>query len=137
MGVDPDVLSYRLAGTLISCMHSVKNAQMNPYLQPAAGSSMADAAGLLLIALLISLNIMLSIHFLGVHLEPEEFHKEVEKLLSEGDSCTDTILLDCRNFYESKIVSIKQILTSPESHHSLQSLTVLMEYIIMARLSQV
>nr|XP_023651654.1 thiosulfate sulfurtransferase/rhodanese-like domain-containing protein 2 isoform X1 [Paramormyrops kingsleyae]XP_023651655.1 thiosulfate sulfurtransferase/rhodanese-like domain-containing protein 2 isoform X1 [Paramormyrops kingsleyae] len=52
MGVDPDVLSYRLA---------------------------------------------------GVHLEPEEFHKEVEKLLSKGDSCTDTVLLDCRNFYESKI----------------------------------
>ncbi|XP_035281864.1 thiosulfate sulfurtransferase/rhodanese-like domain-containing protein 2 isoform X1 [Anguilla anguilla] len=39
----------------------------------------------------------------GVHLEPEEFHKEVEILLSKGDSCNDTILLDCRNFYESKI----------------------------------
>ncbi|KAJ8377862.1 hypothetical protein AAFF_G00250940 [Aldrovandia affinis] len=39
----------------------------------------------------------------GVHLEPEEFHKEVEALLSKGDSCRDTILLDCRNFYESKI----------------------------------
>ncbi|KAG7462003.1 hypothetical protein MATL_G00197240 [Megalops atlanticus] len=39
----------------------------------------------------------------GTHLEPEEFHKEVEKLLSKGDSCKDTILLDCRNFYESKI----------------------------------
>lgn len=43
--------------------------------------------------------------FSGVHLEPEEFHKEVEALLAEGDSCSDTILLDCRNFYESKIVS--------------------------------
>uniref|UniRef100_A0A3Q3VWD9 Thiosulfate sulfurtransferase/rhodanese-like domain-containing protein 2 n=1 Tax=Mola mola TaxID=94237 RepID=A0A3Q3VWD9_MOLML len=52
MGVDPDVISYRLA---------------------------------------------------GVHLEPEEFHKEVEALVAQGDSCSDTILLDCRNFYESKI----------------------------------
>lgn len=52
MGVDPDVISYRLA---------------------------------------------------GVHLEPEEFHKEVEALLADGDLCNDTILLDCRNFYESKI----------------------------------
>ncbi|KAM9357045.1 thiosulfate sulfurtransferase/rhodanese-like domain-containing protein 2 [Symphorus nematophorus] len=52
MGVDPDVISYRLA---------------------------------------------------GVHLEPEEFHKEVEALLAGGDLCNDTILLDCRNFYESKI----------------------------------
>lgn len=42
---------------------------------------------------------------LGVHLEPEEFHKEVETLLTKGDLCNDTILLDCRNFYESKIVS--------------------------------
>lgn len=52
MGVDPDVISYRLA---------------------------------------------------GVHLEPEEFHKEVEALLADGDLCNDTVLLDCRNFYESKI----------------------------------
>lgn len=43
---------------------------------------------------------------LGAHLEPEEFQKEVEALLSKGDSCNDAILLNCRNFYESKIVSI-------------------------------
>lgn len=41
----------------------------------------------------------------GAHLEPEEFHKEVEALVAKGDSHSDTILLDCRNFYESKIVS--------------------------------
>lgn len=45
-------------------------------------------------------------HITGVHLEPEEFHKEVEALVAEGDSRSDTILLDCRNFYESKIVSV-------------------------------
>lgn len=43
----------------------------------------------------------------GVHLEPDEFHKEVEALLTKGDSCNDTVLLDCRNYYESKIVSSK------------------------------
>ncbi|XP_030252965.1 thiosulfate sulfurtransferase/rhodanese-like domain-containing protein 2 [Sparus aurata] len=46
---------------------------------------------------------VISYQLAGVHLEPEEFHKEVEALLAEGDSCSDTILLDCRNFYESKI----------------------------------
>ncbi|XP_018615101.1 thiosulfate sulfurtransferase/rhodanese-like domain-containing protein 2 [Scleropages formosus] len=46
---------------------------------------------------------VLSYRKAGIHLEPEEFHKEVELFLSKGDSCTDTILLDCRNFYESKI----------------------------------
>ncbi|XP_073343056.1 thiosulfate sulfurtransferase/rhodanese-like domain-containing protein 2 [Pagrus major] len=46
---------------------------------------------------------VISYQLAGVHLEPEEFHKEVEALLAEGDSCNDTILLDCRNFYESKI----------------------------------
>lgn len=59
MGVDPDVISYRLA---------------------------------------------------GVHLEPEDFHKEVEALLAKGDLCKDTILLDCRNFYESKIGQFTQCL---------------------------
>ncbi|GAA6221994.1 thiosulfate sulfurtransferase/rhodanese-like domain-containing protein 2 [Lates japonicus] len=59
MGVDPDVISYRLAGT---------------------------------------------------HLEPEEFHKEVEALLAKGDLCKDTVLLDCRNFYESKIGQFTQCL---------------------------
>lgn len=46
----------------------------------------------------------------GVHLEPEEFHKEVEALLSKGDPSSDTILLDCRNFYESKIGQFTQCL---------------------------
>ncbi|XP_062937628.1 thiosulfate sulfurtransferase/rhodanese-like domain-containing protein 2 isoform X2 [Cynocephalus volans] len=40
----------------------------------------------------------------GVHLSPGEFHKEVEKFLSQANQeQSDTILLDCRNFYESKI----------------------------------
>ena len=51
-------------------------------------------------------------HLSGVHLEPEEFHKEVEALVAQGDSCSDTILLDCRNFYESKIVSNKSVFTA-------------------------
>ncbi|XP_076996098.1 thiosulfate sulfurtransferase/rhodanese-like domain-containing protein 2 isoform X2 [Tamandua tetradactyla] len=40
----------------------------------------------------------------GIHLSPAEFHKEVEKFLSQAsEEQSDTILLDCRNFYESKI----------------------------------
>nr|XP_002708210.2 thiosulfate sulfurtransferase/rhodanese-like domain-containing protein 2 [Oryctolagus cuniculus] len=40
----------------------------------------------------------------GIHLSPSEFHKEVEKFLSQANQeQSDTILLDCRNFYESKI----------------------------------
>lgn len=40
----------------------------------------------------------------GIHLSPGEFHKEVEKFLSQqNQEHSDTILLDCRNFYESKI----------------------------------
>uniref|UniRef100_A0A8C5M3M2 Thiosulfate sulfurtransferase/rhodanese-like domain-containing protein 2 n=1 Tax=Leptobrachium leishanense TaxID=445787 RepID=A0A8C5M3M2_9ANUR len=40
----------------------------------------------------------------AVHLSPEEFHKEVAKYLSEAhEEKNSTILLDCRNFYESKI----------------------------------
>lgn len=40
----------------------------------------------------------------GIHLSPGEFHKEIEKLLSQtNQEQGDTILLDCRNFYESKI----------------------------------
>ncbi|KAK2890902.1 hypothetical protein QQF64_007021 [Cirrhinus molitorella] len=58
MGVDPDIISYRLA---------------------------------------------------GIHLEPEEFHKEV-KAFVENQSDKDTILLDCRNFYESKIGQFNQCL---------------------------
>ncbi|KAM4706434.1 thiosulfate sulfurtransferase/rhodanese-like domain-containing protein 2 [Discoglossus pictus] len=40
----------------------------------------------------------------AVHLSPEDFHNEVEKYLSTTQQVeSDTILLDCRNFYESKI----------------------------------
>ncbi|KAM4049777.1 thiosulfate sulfurtransferase/rhodanese-like domain-containing protein 2 isoform 1-T2 [Anomaloglossus baeobatrachus] len=39
----------------------------------------------------------------AIHLTPEEFHKRVEKYLSSSQEEKDTILLDCRNFYESKI----------------------------------
>lgn len=40
----------------------------------------------------------------GIHLSPGEFHKEIEKFLSQANQEQgDTILLDCRNFYESKI----------------------------------
>ncbi|XP_040860516.1 thiosulfate sulfurtransferase/rhodanese-like domain-containing protein 2 [Ochotona curzoniae] len=40
----------------------------------------------------------------GIHLSPKEFHKEVETFLSQANQGqSDTILLDCRNFYESKI----------------------------------
>uniref|UniRef100_A0A8C8RHY4 Thiosulfate sulfurtransferase/rhodanese-like domain-containing protein 2 n=1 Tax=Pelusios castaneus TaxID=367368 RepID=A0A8C8RHY4_9SAUR len=40
----------------------------------------------------------------GIHLSPEEFHQEVAKYLSQVTTAqNDTILLDCRNFYESKI----------------------------------
>ncbi|KAM6105349.1 thiosulfate sulfurtransferase/rhodanese-like domain-containing protein 2 [Pterocles gutturalis] len=40
----------------------------------------------------------------GIHLSPQEFHREVEQYLSQGSQGQgDTILLDCRNFYESKI----------------------------------
>ncbi|KAK7137690.1 hypothetical protein R3I94_013366 [Phoxinus phoxinus] len=59
MGVDPDILSYRLA---------------------------------------------------GIHLEPEEFHKEVKAFVENQSSISDTILLDCRNFYESKIGQFDQCL---------------------------
>ncbi|XP_043113440.1 thiosulfate sulfurtransferase/rhodanese-like domain-containing protein 2 [Puntigrus tetrazona] len=59
MGVDPDIVSYRLA---------------------------------------------------GIHLEPEEFHKEVEAFVENQSSGNDTILLDCRNFYESKIGQFSQCL---------------------------
>uniref|UniRef100_A0A8D0GMZ1 Thiosulfate sulfurtransferase/rhodanese-like domain-containing protein 2 n=1 Tax=Sphenodon punctatus TaxID=8508 RepID=A0A8D0GMZ1_SPHPU len=40
----------------------------------------------------------------GIHLSPKVFHQEVEKYLSHANQANDTtILLDCRNFYESKI----------------------------------
>ncbi|XP_034038089.1 thiosulfate sulfurtransferase/rhodanese-like domain-containing protein 2 [Thalassophryne amazonica] len=53
---------------------------------------------------------VISYQMAGIHLEPEEFHKEVEALLAKGDLCDDTILLDCRNFYESKIGHFRQCL---------------------------
>ncbi|KAK2834313.1 hypothetical protein Q7C36_015014 [Tachysurus vachellii] len=46
----------------------------------------------------------------GTHLEPEEFHKEVQSLLKDGSANSDTILLDCRNFYESKIGQFRNCL---------------------------
>ncbi|XP_018410604.1 PREDICTED: thiosulfate sulfurtransferase/rhodanese-like domain-containing protein 2 isoform X1 [Nanorana parkeri] len=40
----------------------------------------------------------------AIHLSPERFHKRVEQYLSASlQEHKDTILLDCRNFYESKI----------------------------------
>ncbi|XP_076420272.1 thiosulfate sulfurtransferase/rhodanese-like domain-containing protein 2 isoform X3 [Peromyscus maniculatus bairdii] len=46
----------------------------------------------------------------GIHLSPGEFHKEIEKLLSQANQDRgDTILLDCRNFYESKIGVCKEV----------------------------
>ncbi|XP_030620595.1 thiosulfate sulfurtransferase/rhodanese-like domain-containing protein 2 [Chanos chanos] len=53
---------------------------------------------------------MISYRMAGTHLEPEEFHREVQTLLEKGPSCNDTILLDCRNFYESKIGQFSQCL---------------------------
>ncbi len=46
----------------------------------------------------------------GIHLEPEEFHKEVKVFVENQSSGNDTILLDCRNFYESKIVSSLKVI---------------------------
>lgn len=65
---------------------------------------------LLLLGMWFTINItkfffLLLFYLSGDHLEPEEFHKEVQALLAKGDLCNDTVLLDCRNFYESKIVS--------------------------------
>ncbi|XP_003978161.2 thiosulfate sulfurtransferase/rhodanese-like domain-containing protein 2 isoform X1 [Takifugu rubripes] len=56
---------------------------------------------------------VLSYQLAGAHLEPEEFHKEVEALVAKGSvtpSESDTVLLDCRNFYESKIGQFTQCL---------------------------
>ncbi|XP_017285233.1 thiosulfate sulfurtransferase/rhodanese-like domain-containing protein 2 [Kryptolebias marmoratus] len=52
----------------------------------------------------------ISYQLAGVHLEPEDFHKEVEALLARKDLRNDTVLLDCRNFYESKIGRFSQSL---------------------------
>ncbi|XP_056295033.1 thiosulfate sulfurtransferase/rhodanese-like domain-containing protein 2 [Pseudoliparis swirei] len=53
---------------------------------------------------------VISYQLAGEHLEPEEFHKEVQALLAGGDSSRGTVLLDCRNFYESKIGQFTQCL---------------------------
>ncbi|XP_056456728.1 thiosulfate sulfurtransferase/rhodanese-like domain-containing protein 2 [Gadus chalcogrammus] len=53
---------------------------------------------------------VISYQLAGTHLNPEEFHQEVESLQSEGESSQDTVLLDCRNFYESKIGQFRQCL---------------------------
>ncbi|KAG2466615.1 TSTD2 protein, partial [Polypterus senegalus] len=46
----------------------------------------------------------LSYKVAGAHLSPKEFHEEVERYVSEESGTpSDTILLDCRNFYESRI----------------------------------
>lgn len=52
----------------------------------------------------------ISYRLAGIHLEPEEFHKEVKTFVENKSSCSDTILLDCRNFYESKIGQFSQCL---------------------------
>ena len=41
--------------------------------------------------------------FSGKHLNPEEFHQAVENHLKNQESTS--VFIDCRNFYESKIVS--------------------------------
>lgn len=53
---------------------------------------------------------MISSRLAGIHLEPEEFHKEVKVFVENQSSGNDTILLDCRNFYESKIGQFNQCL---------------------------
>lgn len=64
-----------------------------------------DSCIVVLSVLIMSVKDLLFFNSAGAHLEPEEFHKEVEALVAQGDSRSDTILLDCRNFYESKIVN--------------------------------
>ncbi|XP_033989658.1 LOW QUALITY PROTEIN: thiosulfate sulfurtransferase/rhodanese-like domain-containing protein 2 [Trematomus bernacchii] len=46
----------------------------------------------------------------GVHLEPEEVHKEVEALLAKRTRAMTPILLDCRNFMRVKIGQFTQCL---------------------------
>ncbi|XP_068181047.1 thiosulfate sulfurtransferase/rhodanese-like domain-containing protein 2 [Antennarius striatus] len=46
----------------------------------------------------------------GVRLEPEDFHREVQALVAGGGPSPDTVLLDCRNFYESKIGRFRRCL---------------------------
>ncbi|KAJ0002720.1 hypothetical protein NQD34_007869 [Periophthalmus magnuspinnatus] len=53
---------------------------------------------------------VVSYRLAGTHLEPEDFHREVEELLATDQTNRDTIILDCRNFYESKIGQFNQCL---------------------------
>ncbi|XP_052429911.1 thiosulfate sulfurtransferase/rhodanese-like domain-containing protein 2 isoform X1 [Carassius gibelio] len=53
---------------------------------------------------------IISYRLAGIHLEPKEFHKEVKAFVENQTSGNDTILLDCRNFYESKIGQFSQCL---------------------------
>ncbi|XP_069486462.1 thiosulfate sulfurtransferase/rhodanese-like domain-containing protein 2 isoform X2 [Ambystoma mexicanum] len=46
----------------------------------------------------------------GVHLSPEEFHSKVREHISRANEAeNDTILLDCRNFYESRIAECREV----------------------------
>jgi predicted sulfurtransferase len=47
----------------------------------------------------------LTVEHTGVHLTPEEFHKAFEKHVDTDDR--NAIFVDCRNFYESKIVRLE------------------------------
>jgi hypothetical protein len=47
----------------------------------------------------------------GDHLVPEEFHQQLSK--SFESQCSDVLLLDCRNYYESRIVIRSLTLPSP------------------------
>ncbi|CAG5988673.1 unnamed protein product [Menidia menidia] len=86
MGVDPDIISYKLAGV------HLEPEEFHREVEAVLANGDSDTV------LLDCRNF-----YERVHLEPEEFHREVEAVLANGDS--DTVLLDCRNFYESKIVS--------------------------------
>ncbi|CAH1790134.1 unnamed protein product [Owenia fusiformis] len=46
----------------------------------------------------------------GVHLDPAEFHKAIEEHLTHQTAERDSVLVDCRNFYESKIGQFKDAL---------------------------
>ncbi|MEE6525937.1 hypothetical protein FKM82_026257, partial [Ascaphus truei] len=70
----------------------------------------------------------------AVHLSPEVFHKAVQKYLSQvHEAESDTILLDCRNFYESKIVSSVPVIATAVlciSRDSLNSKVIFLHVIL-------
>ncbi|XP_038058117.1 thiosulfate sulfurtransferase/rhodanese-like domain-containing protein 2 [Patiria miniata] len=47
----------------------------------------------------------------GKHLTPSEFHKEMKHSINPETTPRDTMILDCRNFYESKIGQFKGAVT--------------------------